>query len=299
MTAYRPEDVASLYWTTFSSGPRYSVWDTAADHWLPCSGEPTTEIIVAALAADGPPLSVFFLNEESTHVLAVDVDADEWSGVKAIVSALLAAGVACYPEHSRRGGHIWIVASEAVPAIVGRRALLAAIEAAGLDPTDKRIELRPNTDRATSAYAGGSLRAPWMAHPATHERFGLLDPPTGAPLHSKVAGALLALELADPAAIASLAERHVPRTPPQRSIRHDHRDDRDNDGGICAVLAERFGLAVRPGQSIRCPFHPDRNPSMKIAADDRRAWCHATTCPAYEDGRGITAWQAARLAAAA
>lgn len=294
MTSYRPEDVATIYWSTFSTAPRYSAWDATAGHWTPCRGEPTTEIIIAALAADGPPLSAFFLNDESmTHVLAMDVDADDWPAVEGIAQALLTADVSCYTEHSRRGGHLWVISDDIMPAIVGRRALKAAAEAAGFDPDDKRLEIRPSTDRHGTEYAGGSLRTPWMAHPATGERFGLIDPSTGHPLHQKVAGALLALRLADHRAIARLAERYVPRALPSRPTRSTPRPD---DVGISAVLAERFGLEATPGHSVRCPFHDDRNPSMKIAADDRRAWCHSPACEAYEDGRGITAWQAARLA---
>lgn len=295
-----PEDVATFYWPTFAGAPRHAAF--VGEHWLPQAGAPTTEAIVSALAGDGPSLSVFFLSDDSkTHVFALDVDADDgWPTVERIASGLLEAGVACYIEHSRRGGHLWVIVDRPIPAIVGRRALMAAIEAAGFDPSDKRLEIRPSTDRHTSEFAGGSLRAPWMAHPATGERFGLLDPSTGQPVHRKVAGALLALEFAPAASVAALAERYVPRLIPRASATNvaDARSERE-PGSVSAVLAARFGLQVVPGRSCRCPFHPDRNPSMKVAADDRRAWCHAPTCPAYENGRGITAWQAARLASVA
>jgi hypothetical protein len=259
-----------------------------ADHW------PTDRRGDRRGPGDGPPLSGFFLTDaETTHVLAVDVDADDWRAIELIAARLLKAGVSCYPEHSRRGGHLWIVADSPMPAIVGRRALMAAAEAAGLNPSDKHLEIRPSTDRHSSEFAGGSLRLPWMRHPATGERYGLLDPSSGAPLHPRVAGALLALQLADVRAIARLAEHYLP---PRLTY---ERGPRPAGEGVSAVLATRFGLEARPGHSVRCPFHPDHRPSMKIAADDQRAWCYAPTCEAYEDGRGITAWQAARLAGVA
>ena len=31
--------------------------------------------------------------------------------------------------------------------------------------------------------------------------------------------------------------------------------------------AERYGLPVSPGGMARCPFHPDRTPSMKLYAN--------------------------------
>ncbi len=290
-------DVAAVYWSTFAGAPRYSAWN--GQHWQPEQGEPAGEVIVAALTGDGPPLSAFFLDDtDRTHVLALDADAEDgWPAIERIAAALLAAGVVCYTERSRRGGHLWIVVDRVIPAIVGRRALMAAIAAAGLDPADPHLELRPSSDRHTSPFAGGSLRAPWMPHPTTGARYGLLNPATSEPLHPKVAGALLALELADAAAVAALAERYSPPrtiTTAARSVGADR-----TPGAVSAVLAERFGVAAVPGRSIRCPFHEDRHPSMRIAADDRRAWCHAPDCEAHEGGRGITAWQAARLAGAA
>jgi hypothetical protein len=284
-------DVAELYWSTFSAAARYAVW--SGGHWTPQPGRPTNEAIIAALTADGPPLSGFFLTDDSTtHVLAIDVDLDDgWPLLEAVADRLLRADVPCYIEHSRRGGHLWAIAAAPVPAIVARYALMAAIEAARFKPVAKEIELRPASERHTSEFAGGSLRLPWMAHPATGERFGLLDPTTGKPLHPKIAGALLRIDLAPVRTIERLAERYIP----ERTARPAAAPRMDSPG-VSAVLAERFGLEAQPGHSVRCPFHPDEHPSMKIAADDQRAWCHSPACEAHEDGRGITAWMAARLA---
>lgn len=300
-TVYQPEDIAAVYWGTFSTAPRYAVWDDGQSHWLPQQGKPDVPAIVAALTGAGPSLSVFFLDDDAeTHVLAIDVDAvDGWTTIERITAELLEAGIACYPERSRRGGHLWIILDRAVPAIVGRLALMAAVTAAGYDPEDSAIELRPSKDRRSSEFAGGSLRAPWMPHPDTGERFGLLDPTTGEPVHDKVGGALLApLEDASSIALARLAERYVPPRAPT-VVTAVRRPERPPEGSVSSVLAERFGVQVVPGRSVRCPFHQDAHPSMRIAADDRRAWCHSPACPAHENGRGITAWQAARLASAA
>ena len=289
------EDVAAVYWSTFAGAPRHSVW--ARGHWTPTPGEPTPEAIIAALTADGPPLAPFFLDDDSaTHVLAIDADGEDgWHVLTAVAAFLRDRGIVGYGERSRRGGHLWIVADRIIPAIVGRFALLAAIEAAGFDPADPTIELRPDKDRHTSPFAGASLRGPWMAHPATGQRFGLLDMTTGQPLGTKIGAALLVLELTDHRAIGALAEHYRPAV----NVTPLRRPEKAEPGSITSVLLARFGLAVRPGQSIRCPFHADRNPSMKIAADDRRAWCHSPSCEAHENGRGITAWQAGRLAGAA
>lgn len=57
----------------------------------------------------------------------------------------------------------------------------------------------------------------------------------------------------------------------------DRHPDR-NDGSVTAALAARYGLAARPGRSVRCPVHDDRHASLSILRDDRRAICHAPTC---------------------
>jgi hypothetical protein len=292
------DDVAAVYWSTFAGAPRHSVW--SGEHWTPTAGDPTPEAIIAALTADGPALAPFFLDDESmTHVLAIDADAaDGWNVVATVAAVLAEQGIAGYGERSRRGGHLWIVADRVMPAIVGRFALMTAIERAGFDPTDPKIELRPDRDRRTSPFAGASLRAPWMAHPETGERFGLLDMTTGRALGGKIATALIALELADHRAIGELAEQY---RPPVRIVVTAPRRDRD-EGSITAVLRQRFGpedaagKSIEAGKSIVCPFHDDTGPSLTIAKDDRRAWCHSPRCEAHENGRGITPWKAAQLA---
>jgi hypothetical protein len=296
-------DIARVYWATFAGAPRYSIWDRARNHWAPIHGDPTREQIVDALTRDGPPLAPFFLDNDSmTHVLAIDADGDDgWDVVMAVASYLRGCGIAGYGERSRRGGHLWIVVDRVLPAIVGRFAILAAIEGAGSDPGDSKIELRPSSDRRVSPFGGDSLRGPWMAHPATGQRAGLLDMVTGEPLADGVGAALVALELADHRAIGALAEHYKP---PARGLPEPRRG-RIEPGSVSAVLRQRFGThdtrnrPIEAGKSIVCPFHEDTNPSMKIAEDDRRAWCHSPRCVAHENGRGITAWQAARIGIAA
>ena len=295
---YSAEDIAAVYLATFATTPRHSVWQ--GEHWLPQASEPAPEAVVAALAGDGPPLSVYFLTDDSTtHVAAIDVDnEDGWETVTAITRTLTEAGVTCYPERSRRGGHLWIVADRALPAIAVRYALMVAVERAGFDPADKNIELRPDKDRHISHFAGGALRAPWMAHPATGERYGLLHPATMQPLHQKVAGALLKFQQADHRAIIALAERFVPRNSPQKLSTRPTVSRRE-PGSVTAALAAGWGVLTTPGRSVRCPLHDDTNPSLKVAPDDQRAWCWSPSCVLHENGRGVTAWRLEQLAGAA
>lgn len=293
---YRAADVAAVYVANFSTSPRHSTF--TGDHWLPQPTEPTTEAVVSALTGEGAPISFYFLGDDSTtHVGAIDVDTEDgWTAIEAITTVLLDAGVQCYPEHSRRGGHLWIAADRRLPAIVFRFAIMAAIEQARLDPSDPHLEVRPSTDRRTSDYAGGALRGPWMRHPATGERYGLLDPRTMRPLHAKVAGALLDFEQADHRAIGALAERYVPRiVAAPRSVPNRHREQ----GSVTAALERGWGVLTTPGRSIKCPLHDDQHPSLKVAPDDLRAWCWSPSCVLNENGRGVTAWRLEQLAAGA
>ena len=39
------------------------------------------------------------------------------------------------------------------------------------------------------------------------------------------------------------------------------------------ALCERYGIEVNHAHKARCPFHPDRAPSMHVYDDDRGWWC--------------------------
>ena len=70
-----------------------------------------------------------------------------------------------------------------------------------------------------------------------------------------------------------------------------------------AVLAREWGVPnATPGRSVRCPAHEDQNPSLSIARDDSRAWCHASVCALHgPNGAGHDAyslWQLAKGRAA-
>jgi len=57
------------------------------------------------------------------------------------------------------------------------------------------------------------------------------------------------------------------------------------------VLRRELGVEnAAPGRTIRCPCHDDRAPSLSIARDDSRVWCHAPSCDLSADGRGQDAY---------
>ncbi len=70
---------------------------------------------------------------------------------------------------------------------------------------------------------------------------------------------------------------------------------------VSDALRTRWGVEqATPGRSVRCPAHDDRSPSLSIARDDLRAWCHAPSCQFHgPNGRGVDAWDLAQLAGGA
>jgi hypothetical protein len=74
-----------------------------------------------------------------------------WPLARNLVKALAALGLAAHVERTKgKGYHVWVFASDWVPAIVMRRALLAAHQVAGVAPT----EVNPKQVDTTGIKAG-------------------------------------------------------------------------------------------------------------------------------------------------
>lgn len=99
-------------------------------------------------------------------------------------------------------------------------------------------------------------------------------------------------ELIDFAAAEDRRKRRRPAPPP-----HESPIDRFNrEVTVSDVLRRDFGLAAVPGRAMRCRWHEDRNPSLSVLPDDRRAFCHSPTCWAHNSGQGRDAWDLAHAA---
>jgi hypothetical protein len=270
--------------------------------------EPLTLQVVLLAFQTRRPVGAFFLNPGNcSHVLALDFDRpDGWELARRVGEWLWAQGVPAYVERSRDGrAHLWIIVGAdverslwALPGIVLRSALRAGRGGAGIGDV-AGIELRPGSDRLYGpAGLGHSLRLPTMPHKATGERHPLCDPRTGAPLGRTLGEMLLALRLAPANRVVELAERYRPpladrpAAPVRRSGRGLGMIARFNESvGVCEVLTREFGVAnAVPGRTIRCVGHDDRNPSLAIARDDARVWCHSPGCPLEAGGRGQDAY---------
>ncbi len=283
----------------------YARWDSCRGHWVAVRAEMTPDVIYRALTGTAPVSAYFPGTDNSTQVLAMDIDLDvPLDGLPAqIARAATAHGLPAYIEGSRRGAHIWIVLDEQIPASAARRSLHAILQIAGA-PDDPRIELRPVTDHLYNPQSvGHALRMPMMRHQTTQQRSWLLDPVTLTPIATTVTGTLEALKFGSAGAALELARQlpaptsNAPRRLPP--IWRDGPISRFNaEVTVSDVLRDDFGvLNARPGRTVRCPCHEDRQPSLSIARDDRRAWCHSPTCVLHgPEGAGHDAYGLWRLA---
>jgi hypothetical protein len=276
-------------------------------HYVTIRGPLTPSVVLAAMTAK-LAVGLFFLPPTNvTHVAAIDVDLNGgWSTVQAILSSLAAAGIVAYGEPSARGGHVWISLDDVLPAATIRRALRAAVERAGHDPDDPHIEYRPARDQLGRADGlGFGLRGPTFPHPKTGIAGRLVD----------VDGRVLQTALPDMVnevrrtaatnivSLARLTASAAPRPPITSRPLPPHSDrtlairEFNATTTVMDVLAASWGLFAVPRRSIRCPAHEDRTPSLSIASDGRRLWCHSTSCVLNgRDGQGHDAYSLHQIA---
>ena len=247
--------------------------------------------VVSALDGTGPTISILFLHDDDTaKVAAIDADGEDgWEVIGVIARVLLGHGIACAVEPSRRGGHLWLVSKEPLPAIVLRHAIQVAISLAGHDPADTKIEIRPTTDQKLSAYGGGQLRGPMMPHRETGEAWPLLDPANVEPLGADWGESVERFPLADPVFLNQLAANW---RPPVRAPRRDSKQTLRPYRGASKVAAYNAAMSIwdvldlyfpghlrnRFAREARCPFHEDRHASLSIYENGARVKCHAGGC---------------------
>lgn len=170
--------------------------------------------------ADGPngnrPLGIYPLLDNLTVKWGcTDLDTGEEAIIQArnIQTVLRHLGVTSWVERSRsKGFHVWVFASEAVPAEHMRNMLLFAHEIAGVPA--KEINPKQTTLGHTEHGLGNWVRLPYPGGVSTNLRQCVLDP-TGAPLTLNEFVDDAWEQRVSPAQIAEVAAMYQPPPPPK------------------------------------------------------------------------------------
>ena len=299
--ATNPLDVATVYIAYFA--PRSDVYQhwVADLGWRPVREPLTPEIVIAGLTKQGPSIGSYMIAPDNTsHVLALDFDTD--NGLEqafALARTMTLSGLPAYVEPSRRGGHLWAVLDQSIPAVAARFAIHALLAEAGLPTDDPKIELRPGSDTISEGGLGHALRLPYMPHPVSGFR-GKLLASDGKPLGATLAEAVLAIDTGSRDTALAWSERWKPpcsRIPPD--LKHPHQPYPEDTSTASEVLRQFWGVEnAVAGRTVKCPSHGDSVPSLTISRDDQRAWCHSPSCVLSNNDRGRGTYELRTLAPA-
>lgn len=301
---YDPRSVATYYIALFA--PRtsaYNYW--TIDGWRPKREPLTPEIVLAAMSKTGPSVGAYMITEENTsHMLAFDFDTDDGlTQAYTLAKTMTELGMAAFVETSRRGAHLWGPLAEMLPAKMIRKAARSLLESALLDQaSDPHIEIRPGSDEIAEGGLGHPLRLPCMPHPKTGKN-GVMHTPDGQALGPTLAKVLLAVSEV-PATPAAIIEKRSGMWRPTisglpKAFRNTYRPSEDpyEDASASDILMQYWGVQnARPGKAVRCPAHDDKNPSLSILPDDKRAICKTPGCILNNDDRGRGTYELTALA---
>ncbi len=300
---YSPLSVATYYVALFA--PRvdaFSMW-IKGKGWRPVRDVLTPQIALDALSRRGPAVSAFMIDTDNqSHVLAYDFDTD--NGMEqafTLASVITDLGGAAWVESSRRGAHLWSPLQRSMPAKMIRRAARSFLESAlPEDAKDTHIEIRPGSDTIAEGGLGHPLRMPCMPHPKTGQQ-GIMYTAAGERLGPSIAATLLEMTDVTPAAL--IEERSTMWRPSIRSLpktyrtTYQPREDPYEDACASDILRDLWGVEnARPGKAVRCPAHDDRNPSLSILRDDKRAICKTPGCLLNNDDHGRGTYELTMLA---
>jgi len=311
---YDHEQVVSVYLNTFANRTDvYSHWEPEKG-WRPVREPLTPAIVTAGLMGTGPSISAYMIGLGSlAHCLALDFDTDNGLEQAFVLGRTMwEQDLPAYVETSRRGAHLWCVISNTLPAATIRKAARALLGAALLPTNDPHIEIRPGSDHVdaeehlhvTGAVVGEglghALRMPMMPHPKTGVRGVMFDPRD---LHlvmgPSLAAVMLEIEHAPSAEILKWADRWNPAVtviPPDYGKPHPRREE--DTASASELLSTLWGVVgPTPGRNSHCPVHGrDRNPSLTVMKDDKRAICRVPGCVLNNDDKGRGTWELRTMA---
>lgn len=150
------EPVLAQYITLFRGrGDAYGSWDGG------CVREPLTdqtfrEHLYGSTFVGVYPC-VYYKGETRCVWGCTDIDYDNPDEAWMLYDAFKSVGVTSWVERTRRGYHIWVFATELVPASEMRRMFLAAHQVTGLNPK----EVNPKQETLNAGQLGNYVRLPY------------------------------------------------------------------------------------------------------------------------------------------
>lgn len=303
---YEPRSVAAYYIALFA--PRttaYNIW--TPNGWRPKREPLTPEIVLSAMSKKGPSVGAYMISEENTsHLLAFDFDTDDgMEQAYSLAETMTSLGMAAFVETSRRGAHLWSPLAASLPANMIRRAARSLLESAlPEDAKDPHIEIRPGSDEIAEGGLGHPLRLPCMPHPKTG-KYGVMYGVDRKPLGKTLAEVLLATAEVPASPVEIIEKRSTMWRPTikglPKAFRNTYRppsgEDPYENASASDILMQLWGVTnARPGKAVRCPAHKDRNPSLSILPDDKRAICKTPGCILNNDDHGRGTYELTTLA---
>lgn len=145
-------------------GDCYGSWEGG------CIKEPLAPEMFSRHLAEGPHIGVYPCVTVKGNTMCVwgctDIDYPNPNDAWMLHDALLAVGVTSWVEKTRRGYHVWVFATDLLPAKDMRRMLLAAHQVTGLNPK----EVNPKQESLAPGQVGNYVRLPYPGSGSLGER---------------------------------------------------------------------------------------------------------------------------------
>jgi hypothetical protein len=281
------DDLLGLFIGTFAGRV-----DLYVENGAEVKREPLTPEVLRHAIAHRYAISAYLGQADGrTHVGAIDFDtANGLEQARQVQHLLDAHDIPSLVVGSRRGAHLWVSLFDYSDTTSMHRCLKAAVALSAGQPAadDPKVEVFP---KRGESLAVGALRLPGMPHQRDQQVYPVY---VGAESHpAPTFDQLVDLQqLAMAAAISRLAGRLAPPREYPKALGdfygYSHAASRLGDAPkASAVLAEGWGLQVRPGGNTFCPFHDDKRRSLTVFKDDQRVFCGAPACALNNAGHGV------------
>jgi hypothetical protein len=239
--------------------------------------EPVSDHIIHQHLEGSITVGLYAVARDNTAKWGV-LDADTDDGLARLSHAWLALdkqGIPAHLEQSRRGGHLWLLMEQPIPAEGVRDLLHAAV----LDLDE--LELFPKQDRLDPRRLYGSLvRGPLGTHLKSGRKYPFVDAISLRPVANSVGATVDYLLEAQTVSIAKAAEvvagakrTQPPKAPEARSV-YEQPSTQERAITPVELAKQRLGDPLSfIGQYTElsatgkgcCPFHsPDHNPSFSV-----------------------------------